>query len=287
MKGEIPMSIRQPVTLKARLAQGETLIGCLVAFDAPWLVEILGHSGFDFATIDIEHEALGEPSVVNLVRAAETVGLPAIVRMPIGDRLLAYLSAGVAGVQVPDLRDRNHAEELVAFTHFYPEGRRTYYTMGRASHYGIGIDDQRWLKQANDEMLLIGMVEDIEVVARLDDILEVGGIDAFHVGPHDLAQSMGFPPAKKLDDVITNVVHKCRAAGKHVSVGVATPWNLENVAKWVEEGCRIINVGSSWVVSHSMVQINNQLRAAINSDRQPAWQPREVSRSSYLGDSKA
>ena len=268
--------------LKTRLAQGQTVIGCLVAFDAPWLVEIIGRSGFDFVTLDIEHEAFDEHGIVNLIRSAEGAGLSSIVRMAISDRLLPYLDAGVSGVKVPDLRDRKHAEELVSLTHFHPEGRRTYYTMGRAAHYGIGIDDHDWMTKANQDMFLMAMIEDIKVVEQLDDILEVEEIDAFHVGPHDLAQSMGFPSPAELDDVIKGVVHKGRKAGKHMSVGVVTPWNLEKADAWRREGCQILTVGSSWVVSHAMVDMHNRLREAIAPDSQSRTEPSAISRSSYL-----
>jgi len=282
------MTAPNPTSLKAQLAAGHTVIGCLVAFDAPWLVEVIGRTGFDFVTIDIEHEAFDESGVVNLIRAAEAAGLSSIVRMAISDRLLPYLDAGVSGVKVPDLRDRRHAEELVSLTHFHPEGRRTYYTMGRAAHYGVGIDDHEWMARANDEMFVMAMIEDIAVVEQIDDILEVDGIDAFHVGPHDLAQSMGFPPPAELDEVIKRVIKRCRDAGRYASVGVVTPWNLAKAKTWMDEGCQIMTVGSSWVISHSIVEMHNQLRGAIPSDRQSRHQPASVSRSSYLtGTTKA
>jgi 4-hydroxy-2-oxoheptanedioate aldolase len=269
-------------SLKHRLAAGETIIGCLLAFDAPWLVEIIGRSGFDFVTIDIEHEAFDEAGVVNLIRTAHGAGLQSIVRMAISDRLLPYLDAGVDGVKVPDLRDRAHAEELVAMTHFHPHGRRTYYTMGRAAHYGIGIDDHEWMEQANEDMFVMAMIEDIRVVEQLDEILQVREVDAFHVGPHDLAQSMGFPSPAELDDVIKRVIHKCREAGKYTSVGVGTPWNLDKVDSWRREGCQILTVGSSWVVSHAMVDIHNRLRGMIPEGEQSRSAPSAVSRSGYL-----
>jgi len=280
------MTTSDRISLKKKLAAGQTVIGCLVAFDAPWLIEMIGRSGFDFVTIDIEHEAFDEQGVVNLIRSAETTGLSSIVRMAISDRLLAYLDAGVEGVKVPDLRDREHAEELVSLTHFHPEGRRTYYTMGRAAHYGIGIDDHEWMHRANEDMFLMAMIEDINVVEKLDDILQVAEIDAFHVGPHDLAQSMGFPPPAELDDVIKRVVHRCRDAGKYMSVGVITPWNLARADSWRQEGCQILTVGSSWVVSHSMVEMHNQLRGMIPGDGQSRNQPTAVSRSSYLASAE-
>ena len=274
-------------SLKHRLAAGETLIGCLLAFDAPWLVEIIGRSGFDFVTIDVEHEAFDEHGVVNLIRTADNAGLSSIVRMAISDRLLPYLDAGVSGVKVPDLRDRAHAEELVSLTHFHPAGRRTYYTMGRAASYGIGINDHDWMEQANEDMFVMAMIEDIKVVDQLDDILEVDEIDAFHVGPHDLAQSMGFPPPAELDEVIKRVIHRCVEAGKYTSVGVITPWNLAKADSWRREGCQMLTVGSSWVVSHAMVDMHNQLRGLIPADRQTRPTETQVSRSGYLSATAA
>jgi hypothetical protein len=93
---------------------------------------------------------------------------------------------------------------------------------------------------------------------------------------------MGFPSPGELDEVIRMVVHRCRDAGKHVSVGVVTPWNLEKAQSWMDEGCQILTVGSSWVVSHAMVEIHNQLRGRIPPDRQATRTLPQVSRSSYL-----
>jgi 2-keto-3-deoxy-L-rhamnonate aldolase RhmA len=269
-------------TLKSRLAEGQIAVGCLLAYDAPWLVEMLGLSGFDFVVVDIEHEAFSDEAVGTLVRTADSVGLDAIVRMPLSERLVPLLDAGVRGVKVPDLQGREHAEQLVSLTHFHPIGRRTYYTQGRSARYGIGVDEYEWMAAANDRMFLIGMVEDIEVVKQLDDILAVEEIDAIHVGPHDLAQSMGYPSPVELDDVIREVVRRCREAGKYASVGVITPWNLDRIEKWVEDGCNFMILASAWVLSQSILQIHNDIRARIPADRQPRREPLRMIPSKYL-----
>jgi len=51
---------------------------------------------------------------------------------------------------------------------------------------------------------------------------------------------------------------------------------------WRREGCQILTVGSSWVVSHAMVEMHNHLRQAIAPGRQSRSEPTAVSRSSYL-----
>jgi 2-keto-3-deoxy-L-rhamnonate aldolase RhmA len=269
-------------TLKSKLAQGQVAVGCLLAYDAPWLVEILGLSGFDFVVIDVEHEVFSDQAVANLVRTADSVGLDAIVRMPLSERLVPLLDAGVRGVKVPDLRGRQHAEELVSLTHFHPVGRRTYYTQGRSARYDIGVDENAWMAAANDQMFLIGMIEDIDVVRQLEDILQVDEIDAFHVGPHDLAQSMGYPSPADLDDVIGGVIRRCREAGKYVSVGVITPWNLDRIGSWVDDGCNFMIAASAWILSQSMLQIHNQIRERIPADRQPQRELLRIMPSKYL-----
>src|ERR1700693_5172693 len=124
----LEVNTMRPNNLKMRLKEGKLLIGCLLAYNAPWLVEVLGTVGYDFVAIDLEHEPMGNESVANLIRAADGVNLPSLVRMPCTEQLLPFLDAGVHGVIVPDIRDRQHAEKVVEMTRFYPIGGRTYYT---------------------------------------------------------------------------------------------------------------------------------------------------------------
>ena len=60
--------------------------------------------------------------------------------------------------------------------------------------YGVAGDYQ---KTANDEILVIPMIETRQAVENIDDILDAPGIDAIYVGPADLAFSLGKKP--KLD----------------------------------------------------------------------------------------
>ncbi len=143
----------RPNNLKARLGEGRLLIGCILAYNAPWLVEVLGTVGYDFVVFDLEHEPLDNESVANLIRAADCVNLPSLVRMPCTERLLPFLDAGVHGVVVPDIRSREQAEKVVETTRFHPLGCRTYYTQTRSANYGVGIDERTWTQQINERQL--------------------------------------------------------------------------------------------------------------------------------------
>ncbi len=246
--------------LKTLLAQDRPAIGCLLAYDAPWLVDVLGLVGYDYVVIDVEHEPFGEPAVAALIRAADAAGVPALVRMACSDRLVPYLSLDVAGVQVPDLRGAGHAREIVETVRFHPLGRRTYYSQTRAADYGIGIDEPGWTSRADEQLIVIAMLEDVRVIERLDEILEVRGIDAFHVGVMDLAQSMEYPSREELDAVVEGVVRRCRQAGRHVSVGALTPWSLASVDRWYPAGVRLFSVASAWTLTDAMSKLHANIQ---------------------------
>jgi 2-keto-3-deoxy-L-rhamnonate aldolase RhmA len=237
-------------------------------------VEVLGVVGYDFVTFDLEHEPFNDESVLNLIRAADGVHLPSIVRMPCSARLLPFLDAGINGVLVPDLRGKEHAEQIVEMTRFYPEGRRTYYTQTRSARYGIGIDERAWTAQANSELLVLAMIEDIATVERLDDVLGVAGIDGFHIGPLDLAQSMGFPSAERIEAVAADVVRRCRAAGRLATVGVVTPWGLDSITSLARQGVQLFTVASAWFLTDAIQRFLTEARGRVPAELQ-TWPPIE------------
>ena len=66
------------------------------------------------------------------------------------------------------------------------------------------------------------MVETQEAIGNIEDLLAVEGIDVFFIGPGDLSQNMGYPPAppfgqprpQAVIDTVGFTVDKIRAAGK-------------------------------------------------------------------------
>jgi 4-hydroxy-2-oxoheptanedioate aldolase len=60
----------------------------------------------------------------------------------------------------------------------------------RAVHYG-GAD---YVAKANDEIVVMGMVETKEGLANLDAICATPGLDAIYIGPSDLAFALDMTP---------------------------------------------------------------------------------------------
>jgi 4-hydroxy-2-oxoheptanedioate aldolase len=116
---------------------------------------------------------------------------------------------------------------------FAPLGKRGMFT----SRQGFGVDD--YFKAANDQSMLIVLIEDIVAIHNLDAILKVDQIDVFFVAPNDLATSMGHignmgqPDVQKtVDGALTKIVQAGRTAGMLVNAG--------NVERYTRLGVRAL-----------------------------------------------
>src|SRR5262249_57828697 len=114
-------------------------------------------------------------------------GMTSVVRVMDNDYATIYrtLDRGAQGIVVPHVNSRAEAEAVVEAAKFAPLGKRGMYT----SRQGFGVGD--YLQRANDQSLLLVLVEDIVAVGQLDGILKVGPIDVLFVAPNQLAAALG------------------------------------------------------------------------------------------------
>ena len=106
-----------------------------------------------------------------------------------------------------------------------------------------------YFAEANDQSLLVVLIEDIVAVNNLDEILTVDHIDVFFVAPSDLAQSMGLIGQLGHPDVVNTIngaLDKIAAAGRN-------PGSLasdDNVEAYIERGVKFMMTGwPAWVTS--------------------------------------
>lgn len=237
---EFPPTNRTLALLKA----GQTAVGVVTGLAAPELVEVAARAGIDFVTIDAEHEPIDDSHIAHLVRAAEVYGVTPIVRLASDPaRILRLLNAGAQGIQVPRCSSVELAMALVDATRFFPIGQRTFYNLGRSGGYSAGEADSAWATRANNELLVVAMVEDITAIRRISEIAGLVGIDAIHIGPKDLWQSMGMPEQEDVDTEIERIAKAARSAAKFVSMQVRFDQQGElNVKRCVDRGVTMISV---------------------------------------------
>ncbi len=270
--------------LKTKLANNEIIVGCLCAYNSPWLIEVLALCGYDYVLLDLEHEPFNDESVANLIRVADGYGLPTILRLPLSDRIQPLLNEGASGIHIHDIRNRAHAEEVVGMTRLPPLGQRAYYTQTRLARYGLGIDEVAEVARMQEDLLVIGMIESIELVEQLDTVLDLDGIDAFHIGPLDLAKSMGSPTPAEVEQVISDVSRRCRAANKYLAIGVVVPWGLDTMQKRIEQGAQLFSVASAWMLTDAIGRFFNDVNARIPDGRRSGPLAPAVAHNPLLGN---
>jgi 4-hydroxy-2-oxoheptanedioate aldolase len=174
--------------------------------------------------------------------------MTSVVRVMDNDYATIYrtLDRGAQGIVVPHVNTRAEAEAVVAAGKFAPLGKRGMFT----SRQGFGVGD--YLQTANDQSLLIILIEDIVGVRNLDEILKVDHIDVFFVAPSDLATSMGHignvghPEVQQtIDAAIARIVGAGRVAGTLVNTGDVERYTrmgvravMASFVPWIQAGAQ-------------------------------------------------
>jgi 2-keto-3-deoxy-L-rhamnonate aldolase RhmA len=203
----------------SRLRLGEPVMGVGLSTFSPELVELSSAQGFDFVTIDAEHEPFTDREIAELIRAADAFEITPIVRIANdAERILRALDSGAQGIQVPRCRTASDVETFIRSSLFHPNGTRTFYNLGRSGNYATGVNDQLWARTANEELLLIATIEEKEAVENIGEILALPGLGAIHIGPKDLWQSLGMPTHEEVRRAIDLVIDAAARAGVPVSM---------------------------------------------------------------------
>lgn len=231
--------------LKEKLRSRQTQIGTFVKLADPTALEVLGLAGMDFAIIDTEHAPCDQMLLLDMIRAADSVGLPTIVRVPEGEEphILKALDVGASGVQIPGLSTVEEIREAVSFTKYAPRGVRGLSFAQRSAGYGTKEKFQ-YMQDSNDGLINVVHIENKDAAARVEELCALEDIDVLFIGPMDISQSLGHPGDPGHEDV-QKVVHKvidvCNSKGKSFGIFVGTP---EAAQKYMALGASYIALAS-------------------------------------------
>ena len=206
----------QPGTFARRLAaNGPTLFGTWVKLATLETVELLGHAGFDYIVVDMEHAPLTLESAYRAIVMAQAMGMGALVRVP--DRsdshLQRLLDSGADGILVPRVTDAETCRSAVSAMRFSPTGQRGMGGTSRAGRWGLlGAAD--YVATGGEGVVRGVQVEDRAGLAAVEEILAVEGLTALFIGTGDLALSSGEPASHPDNDRLINAtLEACHAAG--------------------------------------------------------------------------
>ena len=237
------------VGLRERILRGDLLVGTFLNLGAPQGVELAGLAGLDWLLVDLEHGAGTEADLLPQLYAAETTGVPALVRVEVNARLRMgrALDLGAAGIMVPRLETPAEVRDAVSFVRYHPDGVRGIALLTRGAELGrVGHRDVR---AKSGRLPLVVQIENPSAVEHAAEFAAVDGVDVLFVGPTDLTHSLGVPgdfADPTYLDSLRRVVDAATTAGKEAGILLR---RVEDLDRHVDMGFRFIGVGSdsAWV----------------------------------------
>ncbi|MBB3180936.1 aldolase/citrate lyase family protein [Variovorax sp. Sphag1AA] len=196
----------------------------------------LARYGVHAAFIDCERSGIGLDAAAELLFAARAAGLPSIVRTHSADpaEMVRFLDRGADGLVVPhcdSVADATAAVDLIRFA------------CGKNA----------------DQKVLIVQIETKNAVENLEAITGVPGIDAFLIGPNDLAWDVcGERGAKnaQMTKIVDDVCRRLRAMGKRYGM----PGPMAELPQFRDRGCTLVYYAMDWLIEAGM----RELRGAFD-----------------------
>lgn len=230
-------------TLKRKLAQGQTALGLWVTLESPTVTEIAVTLGLDWVCIDAEHGHLDFKEMQEHIRVTRNTTTTPLVRIAeIQQGLIKrVLDVGAEGIIVPQVRNAAEVEQAVRFAKYPPWGVRG---VGgeRATSWGMGL--RSYTQIADQETMVIPLMETVAAGETIDAILDVKGVDAIFFGPADYSASAGHLGQWEGPGVAEKLVAiKDRIRRRKVSCGVMTT-DVANAQMRKEQGFQMIGLGA-------------------------------------------
>ena len=198
--------------LKTKLQQGKPAIGIVISVNHVEVAAQAANLGFDFLWLEMEHCPLSLDTVRSIVLA--TRGLPAvpIARPPVNELWTAkrLLDTGVLGVIFPFTRTAALARQAAAACRYPPVGLRGSGAEMAAFRWPA---PQGYYDFADEQVLVVAVVEDTSALEQIDEIAATPGIDVLFIGTSDLSFSLGLR-GRQDEPKLRAAVAKIAAAGK-------------------------------------------------------------------------
>ncbi len=230
------------------------------------MTEIAGMAGLDYVWIDTEHTMIDRRYLQEHLIAARASRIPAFVRIPWNDYVLAkpILEYGPDGVIFPMVSSPEEARAAVSHCLYPPLGKRGFGPK-RANAFG-NISTEEYLEEIAPRLIKVVQLETRDAVQAADEIAAVPDVDIIAIGPVDMSFDYGLPG--QVDHEIMKEAYAAVFAAAHrqgkyamVSHGVAGKAAVE---KWLNLGADLVTLGSDYgFVASGARQLVSDFREAI------------------------
>lgn len=177
-------------TVKQKLAEGKPVVGGTIYTSDPNIYCAMAHAGFDFLWIEMQHSPLNYDQAAKMIWACR--GAPAIpfIRIPDateGD-LQKAADIGALGIVVPMVDTVKEAEDAVLYAKYPPQGRRS----RGGGQYGKLWGNGKYRELANDNIMIVIMIETPRGIEIVDQLAAVEGVDVVFAASGDIGSFTGY-----------------------------------------------------------------------------------------------
>jgi len=245
--------------VREKLRAGQPCFGCFMGLGSPNVAELLGHAGCEWLAVETEHNGLDSAEIERMLMAIGNTHAIPLVRVACANSVYIQraLDMGAMGVVVPLIRTPEEARAVVRATRYPPYGSRGFGPL-RASQYTL--DNEDYFRRANDNTLVVLILETKEAVENLEEICAVPGVDALYIGPFDLCLSLGldpmYMPFPETEAVIQRALTVGRKSGVAIGTGARTP---ELLRQRLSQGFTFLGYGPDYVL------LLNAIRSGVST----------------------
>src|SRR6266567_5142427 len=224
--------------VKKKLREGRPVVAATITVNSIDVAAHMANLGFDFLWIEMEHSPVTLETLRNMVLATRGMKALPFARVPVNELWMAkrVLDAGVSGVIFPFTSTPELAAQAVAACRYPPLGCRG---SGAGLARFCWPDRDRYYDSADENVMVIIVVEEARAVERIDEIAATAGVDAIFIGTSDLSFSLGVRGDQNHPRVLEAVAKIVEAAKKHGKFLGRPAGSPENVQEYVGQGFQL------------------------------------------------
>ena len=207
-------------TVKEKLARGERVVGGTVTTADADVYCAMANAGFDFLWIEMQHSPLPYQDVASMIWACRDSPAIPFIRVPDATEsdIQKATDIGALGIIVPMVDDLEKIQNAVTFAKYPPLGKRS---QGGGQYRALWGSEYR--RAANDNIMIVAMVESPAGVRIAGQIAEVPGVDVVFAASTDLGSFTGLRQGDPVYEALVTEVHD-RTLGAGKSLGGPLAW---------------------------------------------------------------
>jgi 2-keto-3-deoxy-L-rhamnonate aldolase RhmA len=191
-------------TVKLKLQQGKQVVGGTVSSSDPDIFCSMAGAGFDFLWIEMQHSPLSYQEVARMIWACRGAPAMPFIRVPDateGD-IQKAVDIGAMGIIIPMVENLEKVKAAIKFAKYPPVGARS---QGGGQYGSLWGSDYR--KNANDNVMIVAMIESPAGVAIAEQIASLPGVDAVFAASTDLSSFSGLRQGDPQYEAMVTKIH--------------------------------------------------------------------------------